>query len=98
MAASWALTLDEREGEGQGAVPHSLVPTPPRRTVHAGQGDCQRVAVQGLFQQPPAALIVTLAMAISAPGDGRQGGRPFVPHTGQIIAYKSQVWDSCGSN
>src|SRR5262249_24238170 len=23
--------------------------------------------------------------------------RAFVPHMGQIIAYKSQIWDSCGS-
>jgi hypothetical protein len=40
---------------------------------------------------------MTLAMAISAPGDDRQGARPFVPHMGHIIAYKSQIWDSCGS-
>jgi hypothetical protein len=25
------------------------------------------------------------------------GGSAFVPHTGQIIIYKSHIWDSCGS-
>jgi hypothetical protein len=27
----------------------------------------------------------------------KRAGRIFVPHTGQIITYKSHLWDSCGS-
>src|SRR6266511_2096469 len=68
------------------------------RAGRAQRGRPGHGAGQGLCQQPPAALIVTLAMAISSPGDGLQGGRPLVPHMGHMIASKSQIWDSCGSN